>query len=94
MDEDIVCALGKPGDLELKRSGVTVQNTGANVVGACFVRGDTNPTSACFGGVMTRDIQVKSDYNVRARSTDVGCTAKWGVGEIADESGVKLVTDA
>lgn len=69
-------------------------NTGANVVGAVFVRGDTNPTSAAFGGVMSRDITIKSDYNVRARSTDVGGTAKWGVGEIADESGVKIVTDA
>lgn len=69
-------------------------NTGANVVGACFVRGDTNPTSACFGGVMTRDITIRSDYNVRARSTDVAGTAKWGVGEINDDAGAKLVTDA
>jgi hypothetical protein len=69
-------------------------NSGANVVGACFVRGDTNPTSACFGGVMTRDVRTELERNASARKTEFVMTAKWGVGEIADESGVKIVTDA
>jgi hypothetical protein len=69
-------------------------NTGANVVGACFIRGDTNPTSAAFGGVLTRDVRTELERDASARLTEFVMTAKWGVGEIADESGVKIVTDA
>ncbi len=69
-------------------------NTGANVVGACFVRGDTDPMDACFGAAMTRDIQTKVFEDVVARDFKVVTTAKWGVAEVADLSGVKIVTDA
>jgi hypothetical protein len=69
-------------------------NTGANVVGACFIRGDTNPTSAAFGAVLTRDVRSEIQRNASERLTEFVMTAKWGVGEIADESGVKIVTDA
>ena len=69
-------------------------NTAANVVGACFIRGDTNKSSACFGAVMTRDVQVEFDKQIESRRHKIVMTAKWGVGEVADESGVKIVTDA
>jgi len=69
-------------------------NTGANVVGACFIRGDTNPASACFGGVVTRDVMVEFDKVIQSRQHLFVMSAKWGVGEIADESGCKIVTDA
>jgi hypothetical protein len=69
-------------------------NTGANVVGACFIRGDTNPTAACFGGVLTRDVRTELERDASARQTEFVMTAKWGVGEIQDLSGVKIVTDA
>lgn len=69
-------------------------NTGANVVGAVFVRGDTNPTTSCFGAVMTRDIRTELERDASARLTEFVATAKWGVAEISDLSGVKLVTDA
>lgn len=69
-------------------------NTGANVVGACFIRGDLNPTTSCFGAVMTRDIRTELERNASARSTEFVMTAKWGVGEISDLSGAKIVTDA
>src|SRR5690606_17849342 len=69
-------------------------NTGASVNGACFVRGDTNPTAAAFGGVITRDVRTELERNASARLTEFVMTAKWGVGEISDLSGVKIKTDA
>ena len=60
----------------------------------CFVRGDTNPTTACIGGVITRDVRTELERNASARVTEFVMTAKWGVGEISDLSGVKIKTDA
>jgi hypothetical protein len=69
-------------------------NTGASVNGMCFVRGDTNPTTAAIGGVITRDVRTELERNASARVTEFVMTAKWGVGEISDLSGVKIKTDA
>ncbi len=69
-------------------------NTGASVNGACFVRGDTNPTNAALGGVITRDVRTELQRNASARLTEFVMTAKWGVGEIADLAGVRIKTDA
>lgn len=69
-------------------------NTGASVNGMCFVRGDTNPTNAAIGGVLTRDVRTELERNASARITEFVMTAKWGVGEISDLSGVKIKTDA
>lgn len=69
-------------------------NTNADVVGACFIRGDMNPQQACFGGVMTRDIRTELERDANERLTEFVATAKWGVGEIADESGCSIITDA
>lgn len=69
-------------------------NTGANVVGACFVRGDTNPLTAALAGVMTRDVRVEMERDAHARQTIFVATAKWGVGETLDSSGVEITTDA
>lgn len=69
-------------------------NTAADVVGACFIRGDLNPQQACFGGVMTRDMRTELERDASARLTEFVATAKWGVGEIADQSGCSITTDA
>ena len=69
-------------------------NTGAAVNGACFVRGDTNPTSCAFGGVLVRDVTTRLAEDVPGRAWDFVMSAKWGVGEIADEAGVRIRTDA
>lgn len=69
-------------------------NTGASVNGMCIVRGDTNPTTAAIGGVLTRDVRTELERNASARATEFVMTAKWGVGEISDLSGVKIKTDA
>ncbi len=69
-------------------------NTGASVNGMCFVRGDTNPVNAAIGGVITRDVRTELERNASARVTEFVMTAKWGVAEISDLSGVKIKTDA
>lgn len=69
-------------------------NTTADDAGACYVRGDTNPKTAAFGGVLTRDIRVREQRNESGRLTEVIATAKWGVGEISDLSGTGIYTDA
>jgi len=68
--------------------------SGADVIGACFIRGDTNPRQAAFGAVLTRDVVTEWDRDLPSRAWLFGATAKWGVGEIADEAGCKIETDA
>lgn len=67
---------------------------GAAVDGACFIRGDTDPTSAALGMVLARDIRLEQDRDIHNRTTLVVSTARWGVGEISDLSGVSIITDA
>jgi hypothetical protein len=69
-------------------------NTAENVVGACFIDGEANPELAAIGMVLTRDTRIENDRNIQDRNSIVVGTAKWGVGEIADTSGVPIVTDA
>jgi len=69
-------------------------NAGADVVGACFIRGDRSPQQAAFGGVITRDVTTELDRDAPGRQTRFVATAKWGVGEISDLSGTAIITDA
>ncbi len=69
-------------------------NTGADVVGACYIRGDTNPRQAAIGAVMTRDVKTELERDAPGRLTKFVATAKWGVIETSDESGVGIITDA
>ncbi len=69
-------------------------NTAADVVGACFVDGDASPRTAAIGMVLARDIQTELERDANLRLTEFVATAKWGVGEVADEAGVPIVTDA
>jgi hypothetical protein len=76
-------------------SGLTdTANTGANVVGACFVDGEANPEFAAISMVLSRDVRTELQREAAWRRTDFVGTAKWGVGETADTSGVPIVTDA
>ena len=40
------------------------------------------------------DVRTETERNASARTTEFVMTAKWGVGEICDLSGCKIVTDA
>jgi hypothetical protein len=89
--DEIVWAGVKASEGGIKSPSITGP---ANVVGACFIRGDTNPRAAPFGAVITRDVRVEWDRNISKRATIFVMSAKWGVAEKADEGGVKIVTDA
>lgn len=90
--------LGSFMGADVWQTGLTdTANTDADVVGACFIRGDSNPRQAALGMVLTRDVSTEAargwDGAVGRKSVFVA-TAKWGVGELADESICKIVTDA
>ena len=68
--------------------------TGADVVGACYIRGDRSPTEAAIGAVMTRDVRVETERNASWRLTEFVMSAKWGVGEICDLSACMILSDA
>ena len=67
-------------------------NAGADVTGALFIH---NPlSSAALGMCLSRDVRVEYDRDIHNRTTLVVATARWGVVEISDLSGVSLITDA
>lgn len=79
------------------RQGLTdTANTGADVVGAIFVRGDIPAQQgyATFGQAYRRPFRVATQRDESARCTELVFTARWGCGEIFDATGQKLVTDA
>lgn len=79
------------------RQGLTdTANTGADVVGAIFVRGDipAQRGMATYGQASRRPFQLETQRDASARCTEMVFTARWGCGEIFDGTGQKLVTDA
>ena len=67
-------------------------NSAADVTGALFIH---NPlSSAALGMCLARDVRVEFDRNITARTSLVVATARWGVAEISDSSGVSIITDA
>jgi hypothetical protein len=83
--------------VDFYRQGLTdTANTGADVVGAIFVRGDlpAQRGSATYGQASRRPFTLKSQPAVESRTTKLVFTARWGCGEIFDGTGQKLVTDA
>ncbi len=79
---------------EVWTTGLCDASGTSDVLGACYIRGDTNPTSSAIGAVLTRDIQVELDKDIQQRQHLFAATAKWGVAEINDDAGVELLTDA
>jgi hypothetical protein len=96
--DEIVWTAWKHAEAKLKRDAVTnrcdTANTGANVVGCCFIRGDTDPNAAGIGGAWARQFAFETQRESTYRSTSVVASARYGVGRIAAESMCKIVTDA
>lgn len=69
-------------------------NTNADKVGACYIDGAASPRTAAIGMVLVRDVRTELERDASERLTEFVATAKWGVGEISDTSGVPIVTDA
>jgi len=87
--------LGSFMNAEVYQTGLCdTANTGANVVGCCFIRGDRSPQAAAFGMALSRDVRTETERDASLRATEFVATAKWGVAAIADESACKIVTDA
>lgn len=83
--------------VEFYRQGLTdTANTGADVVGAIFVRGDIEAQKgyATFGKAARRPFRFAMQRDESARCTELVFTARWGCGEVFDSTGQKLVTDA
>jgi hypothetical protein len=83
--------------VDIYRQGLTdTANTGADVVGAIFVRGDipAQRGMATYGQAYRRPFTVATQRDESARCTELVFTARWGCGEIFDGTGQKLVTDA
>lgn len=83
--------------VDFYRQGLTdTANTGADVVGAIFVRGDIPAQRgyATFGQASRRPFRVATQRDESARCTEIVFTARWGCGEIFDLTGQKLVTDS
>jgi hypothetical protein len=79
------------------RQGLTdTANTGADVVGAIFVRGDiaSQRGYATFGQASRRPFTVATQRDESARCTELVFTARWGCGEIFDGTGQRLLSDA
>jgi len=68
-------------------------NTGANVVGACIVTGDT-PSHASLGLVSLWGVEMDEEPNVSKLTRERAFTACYGVGLIGDAYSTKIVTDA
>ncbi len=69
-------------------------NGGADVVGACIVRGDTNPERASLGVVRLWEVEMDEEVNaLKLTRTNVWNSCQ-GAALIGDEYSVKLVTDA
>ena len=81
----------------LYRQGLTdTANTAADVVGAVFVRGDipSQRGYATYGKADRRPFRLETQRDASARTTQLVFSSRWGVGEIFDGTGQKLVTDA
>lgn len=79
-------------------SGLTdTANAGADVVGAVFTPSTAFNDSAghvTFGMAWKRLPRFEMERNAKLRTTDLVMTCRWGVAEMTDGSGTKIVTDA
>jgi hypothetical protein len=83
-------------NIPVHTTGLTdTANTGADVVGAIFVASSAaNDPHATFAQVWKRRPRFETERHAKKRTTDLVMTTRWGVGEMRDLSGVKIVTDA
>jgi hypothetical protein len=77
-------------------SGLTdTANTGADVVGACFVpSSEANNPHATFGIVDKRPFRMREQRDESLRGTELVFSMRVGVGELRDGSGTAIITDA
>lgn len=70
-------------------------NTAADVVGACFVPSTpANDNMAALGIAWKRMFRLETDRDISLRGTEYVSTMRAGVGELMDEAGTAIITDA
>lgn len=83
--------------VDFYQTGLTdTANTGADVVGAVFVRADVaiNQAFAAFGVCTSREFTSELERDASLRATEIVCTKRKGVGLIYTPSAQALITDA
>lgn len=78
------------------RNGLcSTANTGANVVGAIFARGDipAQADMAAIGQGSLREFRVETQRDASARATEFVFTMVWGCGIVNDAHGQGLISD-
>lgn len=69
-------------------------NTGANVSGACIVRGDSAPEYASLGVARLWDVEMDEVVNPGKVTTERAWTAAYGTGLLADRFSCEINSDA
>lgn len=84
------------GSSPVYSTGLTdTANAGADVVGAFFIPSSAgNDANATFGQLWKRYPSFETERHAKKRTTDLVMSSRWGVGELRDTTGVKIVTDA
>lgn len=86
------------GNWPVYSTGLCVtQNTGADVCGACFTPSTPANDAAgfsTFGLVEKRPFRVEVQRDASARADEVVFTSMIGLGELSDQSGTEITTDA
>lgn len=79
------------------RQGLTdTANTGADVVGAIFVRGDieSNRAYSTISQAYRRDFRIEPDRDASLRATEIVMTMRWGCGITLNTTGQEILSDA
>lgn len=82
--------------VDFYRTGlVSTANTGANVVGAIFTRGDipSQASMAAIGQGYLREFRVATQRDESLRATEFVATMRWGCGIINNAHGQELISD-
>lgn len=82
--------------VDFYRNGLcATSNTGANVVGAIFARGDipAQADMAAIGQGSLRDFRVETQRDASLRATEFVFTMRWGCGIVNDAHGQEVISD-
>ena len=82
--------------VDFYRNGLcATANTGANVVGSIFARGDipAQADMAAIGQGSLRDFRVETQRDASLRATEFVFTMRWGCGIVNDAHGQEVISD-
>lgn len=82
--------------VDFYRNGlVSTANTGANVVGAIFARGDipAQASMAAIGQGYLRDFRIATQRDESLRATEFVATMRWGCGIVNNAHGQEVISD-